>query len=95
MCFRKTKKNHENCSEPAEVDTFATKVTRAKAIKKAVQVGRSPIMGYAIDVNMNGTIKNSGSSAKVFPRKYVSVLYRRLLDSRRKMGSSAQKTLKI
>lgn len=74
------------------METFATKVTNAKAIKNDIQVGRKPIIGYAIDVNISGTTTNSGNSAKVFPRKYVSVLYNRLLDSRRNIGNSAQNT---
>lgn len=82
-------------NEPAEVDTLATKVTRAKAIKNDVHVGRKPIMGYVIDVNIRGTIRNRGNSANVFPRKYVSVLYSRLLDSRKNMGNSAQNTLTV
>lgn len=35
--------------------------------------GRRPIIGYAIVVKMNGTRRNSGSSANDLPKKYVSV----------------------
>lgn len=58
---------------PNDVDTFATSVTSAQATQKAVQSGRSPIIGYAMLVKMTGMTRNSGNSATVLPRKYVSV----------------------
>lgn len=77
---------------PKEVETFEIKTTIPRAIAKLMNVGLNPIIGYAIDVKIRGTSRNSGNSARDFPRKYASVRYKRLLCSRKNTGNSAQNT---
>lgn len=77
---------------PNDVDTLATSTMMAKATKNEPKSMRSPIMGYTMTIKRTGMSTNSGSSAIVLPRKYVSVRYRLLRCSRMNTGSSTQKT---
>lgn len=77
---------------PNDVETFATSETTPHAIAKYQNPSRSPIIGYAIDVKIIGTARNSGNSAIVLPRKYALVRYNRPRDSRMKIGNSDEKT---